>query len=160
VGADRFDRRVRAPLPKRRTPMARVDRCSSPYAGADSQFRSLAEYQLPENYCPAPRPILGGIRIGPSRSAKSLDAGGPIQPAPARCICGGCNNHRVATRQSQTGAGSWRQHCVASSPGNWASGGDDVGNPGDAANGERVLFSSRGRDGLRVERRPHSRRSG
>jgi hypothetical protein len=59
LGADRVDRRVRAPLLKRRPAMARVDRCGSAYVGADSQFRSLAEYQLPETHCSAPHSILG-----------------------------------------------------------------------------------------------------
>ena len=78
----------------------------------------------------------------PSRRAESLDAGGSIQLASARDICGGCNNYRVATRQPQAGAGSWRQHCIASRHGKRASGGDDVGNYGDAANGEPVLSDS------------------
>src|SRR5262249_18271869 len=122
--------------------MARVDRCGSPYASADSQFRSLAEYQLQGTYRLAPRPILMGISSCPSRSAESLDAGGPIQLVAARHICGGCNNYRVATRQSQTGAGSWWKHYIASRPGKRASGGDDVGNFGDTANGKLVLFNS------------------
>src|SRR4029453_18997605 len=78
------------------------------------------------------------------------------QFATARDICGGCNNYRVATRQSQTGAGSWREHCIARRYGERASGGDDVGNYGDATNSELVLFDSRGRDGLRVELRSDS----
>ena len=107
--------------------MARVDRGGSAYVGADSQLRSLAEYQLPETHCPAPHAISGGTRIGASRRAESLDAGGSIQLAPARNICGGCNNFRVATRQPPAGAGSWRQHCIASRPGKCASSGDHVG---------------------------------
>ena len=57
LGADCVDRRVRATLPKRRPPMARVDRRGSAHAGADSQFHPLAEYQLSENYRFAPRLI-------------------------------------------------------------------------------------------------------
>ena len=160
VGVDRVDRCVRAPLLKRRQAMARVDRCGSAYVGADSQFRSLAEYQLPETHCLAPHSISGGTGISPSRRAESLDAGGSNQLAPASNLCGRCNDHRVAARQSQAGAGGWRQHCIARRPGKCASGRDDVGNPGDTANGEFVLFNPRGRDGLRVELRSHSRRSG
>src|SRR5439155_8219256 len=140
--------------------MARVDCGGSAYVSADSQLCSLAEYQLPETRCPAPHSISGGTRIGASRRAESLDAGGSIQLAPARDICRGCNNYRVATRQPPAGARSWRQHRIASRPRKCASSGDDVGNYSDAANGQLVLFNSRGRDGLRVELRPNSYRSG
>jgi len=72
---------------------------------------------------------------------------------------GGCNNYRVAAWPPQAGAGSWRQYCISRGHGEWASGGHYMGNYGDTANGELVLFNSRGRDGLRVELRSHSRRS-
>ena len=62
-----------------------------------------------------------------------------------------CGNRRQA--------GCWRQHCVASRLGECASRGDGRGNYVDAANGELVLSNFRGRDGLRFELRPSSRRS-
>ena len=161
MGADRVDRRVRAPLPKGRSTMARVDHRGSAYVVADSQFRLLAEYQLSANHCPATYAIPRRNRIGPRGRAESVDADGSVQLALARHICDGCNDHRVATRRSQAGAGSWRQHCIAGrAMGSAQAVAMTWGIVVDTDDGELVLSNSRGRDGLRVELRPHSRRSG
>ena len=102
--------------------------------------------------------FLGESVAVPEGVPNPLDAGSAVQLAPARDICHRRDNYGVATRQPAAGAGDWRQHCVARGLGECASGSDDLGNCVDAANGELVLSNSRGRDGLRIEPRPHSRR--